>query len=79
MWPTARRTASGCWSDEHDGEDGEDGEDDQDNDEDRTTDLAAIRTQLRGTHRVDQRDDVTRSPSVAIQDLYDSGRGMGRR
>jgi hypothetical protein len=45
---------------------------------DRTRDLAMIRKQLRSTYRVDQREDVTRSPTTAIQDLYDSRGGMGR-
>lgn len=46
---------------------------------DRATDLVTVRRQLRHTYRVDQREDLTRSASAAIQDLYDSRRRMGRR
>jgi hypothetical protein len=47
--------------------------------ENRSTDLDSVRRQLRFTSRVDAREDVGRSIGTAIQDLYDSRRGMGRR
>jgi hypothetical protein len=45
----------------------------------RITDLATVVRQLRYSRRVDFPDSATRSTSAAIQDLYDSRRGMGRR
>ena len=50
-----------------------------DSPEDHATCLDAVRRQLRGTFRVDFPEQATRSPGAAIQDLYDSRRGMGRR
>jgi hypothetical protein len=44
-----------------------------------STDLTNVMRQLRYSRRVDFPEQATRSTSAAIQDLYDSRRGMGRR
>lgn len=48
-------------------------------DADRATDTATLKRQLRYSRRVDFPEHATRSAGQAIQDLYDSRRGMGRR
>jgi hypothetical protein len=48
-------------------------------DDSRATDTATLKRQLRYSRRVDFPEQTTRSTGAAIQDLYDSRRGMGRR
>jgi len=48
-------------------------------DADHSTRADAIVRQLRSTHRIDFPEQAIRSTGQAIQDLYDSRRGMGRR
>jgi hypothetical protein len=45
----------------------------------RATDMATLKRQLRYSRRVDFPEFGIRSPSAAVQDLYDSRRGTGRR
>jgi hypothetical protein len=45
----------------------------------RAADPATLKRQLRYSRRVDFPEHSTRSTGAAIQDLYDSRRGMGRR